>query len=25
MVGAYYDRVGFRRDGSAFVLDLPAA
>ena len=22
MVGAYYDRVGFRRDGSAFVLDL---
>ncbi|WP_310526331.1 hypothetical protein [Nocardioides sp.] len=24
MVGAYYDRVGFRRDGDSWVLDLPA-
>jgi hypothetical protein len=23
MVGAYYDRVGFRRSGHGFVLDLP--
>ena len=25
MVGAYYDRVGFRREGETFVLDLPAS
>ena len=22
MVGAYYDRLGFRRDGDAYVLEL---
>lgn len=25
MVGAYYDRLGFRREGESFVLDLSAA
>jgi hypothetical protein len=25
MVGAYYDRLGFRREGESFVLDLPSA
>ena len=25
MVGPYYDRVGFRREGDVFVLDLPDA
>ncbi|MDP3891616.1 DUF4962 domain-containing protein, partial [Nocardioides sp.] len=25
MVNAYYDRLGFRREGTSFVLDLPGA
>jgi len=24
MVGAYYDRIGFRRDGASWVMDVPA-